>query len=50
MKYLVLAASSSAFLLFGIALVYADTGLLDFRSLAPIIASKLPVTSGWGSR
>ena len=33
-KYLVLAGSSSAFLAFGIALVYADFGTLDFAQLA----------------
>lgn len=32
-KYLVLAAASSAFLLFGIALVYADAGTMDFAGL-----------------
>ncbi|HVA64604.1 MAG TPA: NADH-quinone oxidoreductase subunit N [Terriglobales bacterium] len=33
-KYLVLAASSAAFLLFGMALIYAATGALDFQTLA----------------
>lgn len=33
-KYLVLAASSAAFLLFGMALVYAATGALSFTALA----------------
>jgi len=33
LKYLVLAASSSAFLLFGMALIYTNTGTLDFASL-----------------
>ncbi len=32
-KYLVLAAASSAFLLFGIALIYADAGTMDFADL-----------------
>lgn len=36
-KYLVLAASSSAFLLFGIALIYSDFGTMDFRQLAPLM-------------
>jgi NADH-quinone oxidoreductase subunit N len=34
MKYLVLAAVSSAFLLFGMALLYADTGSMDLSALA----------------
>ncbi len=38
-KYLVLAAASSAFLLLGIAFVYADLGTMDFRRLAPLIAA-----------
>ena len=33
-KYLVLAASSAAFLLFGMALVYASTGTMNFPALA----------------
>jgi NADH-quinone oxidoreductase subunit N len=33
-KYLVLAASSAAFLLFGMALIYAETGSLEFARLA----------------
>ncbi|MGC2544777.1 MAG: NADH-quinone oxidoreductase subunit N, partial [Silvibacterium sp.] len=37
-KYLVLAASSSAFLLFGIALVYADLGTMDFAQIAHLVA------------
>ena len=37
-KYLVLAASSSAFLLFGIALVYADLGTMDFARIAHLLA------------
>jgi NADH-quinone oxidoreductase subunit N len=32
-KYLVLAGASSAFLLFGMALVYADTGVMDLASV-----------------
>ncbi|NQU45094.1 NADH-quinone oxidoreductase subunit N [bacterium] len=34
LKYLVLAAASAAFLLFGMALVYAQTGTLEFARLA----------------
>ena len=37
-KYLVLAGSSSAFLLFGIALVYADLGTMDFARIAHLLA------------
>ena len=33
-KYLILAAVSSAFLLFGMALIYADTGSMDFYQIA----------------
>ncbi|MGE5399560.1 MAG: NADH-quinone oxidoreductase subunit N [Ignavibacteriales bacterium] len=38
-KYLVLAAASSAFLLFGMALVYAESGTMDFMRLGAHIAS-----------
>lgn len=38
-KYLILAGSSSAFLAFGIALVYADIGALDFTTVAQRIAA-----------
>jgi NADH-quinone oxidoreductase subunit N len=34
LKYLVLAAASAAFLLFGMALIYAESGTLDFAALA----------------
>ncbi len=34
LKYLIMAAVSSAFLLFGMALIYTTTGAMDFRSLA----------------
>jgi len=37
-KYLILAGSSSAFLAFGIALVYADVGVLDFATVAQRIS------------
>ena len=39
-KYLVLAGSSSAFLAFGIALVYADLGTLDFAGIANLLRSQ----------
>lgn len=39
MKYLVLAASSAAFLLFGMALIYAQTGTMAFPELARDFAS-----------
>jgi NADH-quinone oxidoreductase subunit N len=38
-KYLILAGSSSAFLAFGIALVYADIGALDFATVAQRLSS-----------
>jgi NADH-quinone oxidoreductase subunit N len=38
-KYLVLAATSSAFLLFGMALIYADTGTMEFARIFLAIAS-----------
>lgn len=41
MKYLVLAAASSAFLLFGIALIYAELGTMEFSR----IATAQPATS-----
>ncbi len=37
-KYLVLAATSSAFLLFGMALVYAETGTMEFARISQAIA------------
>ena len=37
-KYLVLASSSAAFLLFGIALVYTDLGTMDFVRIAYLLA------------
>jgi NADH-quinone oxidoreductase subunit N len=39
MKYLVLAAASAAFLLFGMALVYAETGTMSFPQLASDFAA-----------
>jgi NADH-quinone oxidoreductase subunit N len=38
-KYLVLAGASSAFMLFGVALIYAQTGRLDFSALFMMRAS-----------
>ena len=38
-KYLVLASSSSAFLAFGIALVYAELGTLDFARIAQLVTA-----------
>lgn len=38
-KYLILAGSSSAFLAFGIALVYADLGTMDFAKVAQLLAT-----------
>ncbi len=42
LKYLILAATSSAFLLFGMALIYADLGTLDFASMAAALATTKP--------
>ncbi len=39
LKYLVLAGTSSAFLLFGMALVYAETGTMELRRLAALPVS-----------
>ncbi len=39
LKYLVLAASSSAFLLFGLALIYVDKGTMQFDQMAGIAAN-----------
>jgi NADH-quinone oxidoreductase subunit N len=45
-KYLVLAASSSAFLVFGIALVYADLGTMDFRQMTRLLAIRADLNLG----
>ncbi len=37
-KYLIMASSSSTFLLFGIALVYADLGTMDFAAIGPLLS------------
>ena len=47
-KYLVLAASSSAFMLFGIALVYSEFGTMDFRQLAPLMSNELSLIPLFG--
>lgn len=39
-KYLILAASSAAFLLFGMALIYAETGTMEFSHLGSQIANE----------
>jgi len=41
-KYLVLGAASAAFLLFGMALVYAETGTMQFAVLASLPATNAP--------
>lgn len=46
-KYLVLAAASSAFMLFGIALVYAEFGTMDFSQLSSTLLSMKRQTLGW---
>ena len=47
-KYLVLAASSSAFLLFGLALIYAESGSMELSQFAPAMrsTSSLPLLTG----
>jgi NADH-quinone oxidoreductase subunit N len=42
-KYLILAAASSAFLLFGLALLYAETGPLEFDGIAKAIGGMLDI-------
>jgi NADH-quinone oxidoreductase subunit N len=39
-KYLILASASAAFLLFGMALIYADTGTMAFSSVADLSVGK----------
>ncbi len=46
LKYLVLSATASAFLLFGMALIYAQTGTLSFAGLAPF--NQLAATTDFG--
>jgi NADH-quinone oxidoreductase subunit N len=45
LKYLVLAAASAAFLLFGMALIYVEAGALDFVDVAAGLSS-LPIPGG----
>ena len=45
-KYLILAAASSAFLLFGAALVYVEMGTMEFERLAPLMVPGGEVRSG----
>jgi NADH-quinone oxidoreductase subunit N len=50
MKYLVLAATSSAFLLFGMALLYSETGSMELSSLAKLYMGAAGPglgTAGW---
>ncbi len=51
-KYLILAAVSSAFILFGMALVYAETGSMELAQIASLATASgihgLPFTSGLG--
>ena len=48
MKYLVLAAVSAAFLLFGMALVYAELGTMEFARMATH-AGRSRRTGSWRS-
>jgi NADH-quinone oxidoreductase subunit N len=43
-KYLILAASSAAFLLFGMALIYAELGTMEFARMATLVASETQLT------
>jgi NADH-quinone oxidoreductase subunit N len=43
-KYLILAAASSAFLLFGMALTYADLGTMDVARMSLLMSGKAPST------
>ncbi|HBY95616.1 MAG: NADH-quinone oxidoreductase subunit N [Ardenticatenaceae bacterium] len=44
-KYLILAAASAAFLLFGMALVYAELGTMEFAGIASLRATGGPASS-----
>ncbi|MEW6296716.1 MAG: NADH-quinone oxidoreductase subunit N [Thermodesulfobacteriota bacterium] len=46
LKYLVLAGASSAFLLFGMALVYAELGTMEFAGMAAALAGRDPARAG----
>jgi NADH-quinone oxidoreductase subunit N len=41
-KYLILASASAAFLLFGMALIYAATGTMQFSQLSDVFSSRSP--------
>ncbi|HEV2495275.1 MAG TPA: NADH-quinone oxidoreductase subunit N [Terriglobia bacterium] len=43
-KYLILAAASAAFLLFGMALIYAELGTMEFSRIATLISSGAEVS------
>lgn len=51
-KYLILASVSSAFLLFGMALIYNETGSMEFNRLVSVINSgsalSVPLVAGFG--
>ena len=46
-KYLFLAAATSAFFLFGMALIYAELGTMEFASIAARLAENESVRSAW---
>jgi NADH-quinone oxidoreductase subunit N len=46
LKYLILAAVSSAFLIFGMALLYAGTGALDFTRIGRLLGNPIPGEGG----
>jgi NADH-quinone oxidoreductase subunit N len=46
MKYLVLASSSAAFLLFGMALIYSETGSLEFGWISSVFRSQPATNNG----
>ncbi len=45
-KYLILAASSAAFLLFGMALIYAELGTMDFTKIRDLLATSPAASHG----
>jgi len=47
LKYLILAGASSAFLVFGMALVYAETGTMEFSRIAAASESTLLLITGF---
>jgi NADH-quinone oxidoreductase subunit N len=46
MKYLVLASSSGAFLLFGMALIYSEAGSLEFGRISTVLRSQPAINNG----